>query len=96
MKFGSRSYSMRHNLLRIVTQAVMSCITATKRAVQMVSNIDFPFVAFVPSEPAYCVTSVTEVKEFIEQLRARYVLALNPGWFKQLGIGVTPKGRYEV
>lgn len=63
----------------------------------MVKDIDFPFIAWVPGggEP-YAVTDVDGFKLFIGMLGAKYVLALNPGWLQQLGIGVSKGGSYEV
>ncbi|MGJ8639089.1 MAG: anthrax toxin-like adenylyl cyclase domain-containing protein [Opitutaceae bacterium] len=62
----------------------------------MVSDIDFPFVAFIPDRPAVCVQDVCELKEFLASLSFEFVLSLNPGWHQQLGIGVSAGGSYEV
>lgn len=63
----------------------------------LVDDIDFPFIAWMPGEVApYAACNVDDFKELISSLRQRYVLALNPGWLRQLGIGVSAKGSYEV
>ena len=62
----------------------------------MVSNIDFPCIAFVPHEEPFCVGDVGDLKTFLASLRHQYVLGLNPGWHRQLGIGVSMGGSYEV
>jgi hypothetical protein len=63
----------------------------------LVNDIDFPFIAWVPGlSVAYAVRGVGEFKEFIGLLKSDYVLALNPGWLRQLGIGVSRGGSYEV
>lgn len=61
-----------------------------------ISSIDFPFIAFVPHRPAFCVNDVEDLREFIFELGFKYVLSLNPGWFKQLGIGASSGGSYIV
>lgn len=62
-----------------------------------VDAIDFPFIAWVPgkAEPV-AVSDVGDFKSFIGSLRSEYVLALNPGWLRQLGVGVSRGGSYEV
>ncbi len=62
----------------------------------MVSSIDFPCIAFVPNEEPRCVTSTGDLKTFLTSLSFRYVIGLNPGWHRQLGIGVSQGGSYEV
>lgn len=63
----------------------------------LVTDIDFPFIAFVPGiKSPYCVESVDGFKQFIGLLRGQYVLSMNPGWFRQLGISVSSGGSYEV
>lgn len=63
----------------------------------MVNDIDFPFIAWVPGEKApRAVRNVGEFKEFIKQLNFKYVLALNPGWLRELGFGVSGGGSYEA
>jgi len=62
----------------------------------MVSSIDFPCIAFVPGVEPYCIESVGDLRQFLPELSFKYVLALNPGWHRQLGIGVSKGGSYEV
>lgn len=62
----------------------------------MVSSIDFPFVAFVPGKTAYRIMDVSDLKEFIRLLNHKYVISLNPGWQRQLGIDVSAGGSYTV
>lgn len=63
----------------------------------LVKEIDFPFIAWVPGKFApFAVRNVAEFKEFIQSLEFKYVLALNPGWFRELGFGVSRGGSYEV
>jgi hypothetical protein len=63
----------------------------------LVNDIDFPFIAWVPGHPApYAVSTPDDFKAFIRLLNFKYVLALNPGWLRQLGFGVSPGGSYEV
>ncbi|MGC4081984.1 MAG: anthrax toxin-like adenylyl cyclase domain-containing protein [Vicinamibacterales bacterium] len=62
----------------------------------MVSSIDFPCIAFVPGAAAYCIENTTDLMRFVGILAFRYVITLNPGWFKQLGITVSHVGHYEV
>jgi hypothetical protein len=62
-----------------------------------VSSIDYPFIAFVPGQlEAYCVMNTSDFKTFIGSLMMAYVITLNPGWQRQLGIGVSKGGSYEV
>lgn len=63
----------------------------------LINDIDFPFIAWVPgkTEP-YAAQNPGDFKELIALLKTDYVLALNPGWFRQLGIGVSKGGSYEV
>ncbi|MBB6096130.1 hypothetical protein HNQ60_005021 [Povalibacter uvarum] len=63
----------------------------------LVNDIDFPFIAWIPGKPRpYAARNVSEFKELIALLKGEYVLALNPGWLKPLGIGVSGGGSYEV
>ena len=67
----------------------------------MVSDIDFPCVAFVPEggskeTGAFCVESVSDLKELLSRLSFHYVLGLNPGWHRELGISISKGGNYEV
>ena len=63
----------------------------------LVKEIDFPFIGWIPDRPEpYAVQDVGDFKAFIAELQGRYVLALNPGWLRQLGIGVSRGGSYEV
>ena len=63
----------------------------------LVKDIDFPFIAWVPTHAQpYAVCNVADFKAFISMLKFEYVLALNPGWFRQLGFGVSRGGSYEV
>lgn len=62
----------------------------------MVSSIDFPCIAFVPNEQPFCVENSNDLKLFLASLEAKYVLGLNPGWYRELGIGVSSGGSYEV
>lgn len=62
-----------------------------------VSNIDFPFIAFVPGQAdAYCVENVSDFKKLIAGLSARYVMTFNAGWHREFGIAVSNKGNYEI
>ena len=61
-----------------------------------VSDIDFPCVAFVPNKSAFLIENVGDLKMFIGMLGAGYVLGLNPGWHRQLGIDVSQGGSYVV
>ncbi len=62
-----------------------------------VDDIDFPAILWVPgeSEPV-AVCNVGDLKRLIGDLRFQYQLVLNPGWFRELGIGVSMGGSYEV
>jgi len=62
----------------------------------MVSSIDFPCIAFTPGKPACCIENTNDLKGFLSALSFEYVLGLNPGWHRQLGIGVSKGGSYEV
>lgn len=63
----------------------------------MVNDIDFPFIAWIPGQTApRSVANVSEFKSFIASLSTEYVLALNPGWLRQLGFGVSMGGSYEI
>ena len=63
----------------------------------LITSIDYPFVAFVPGQAeAYCVRNTSDFKTFIGSLMTAYVITLNPGWQRQLGIGVSKGGSYEV
>ena len=63
----------------------------------LVDDIDFPFIAWIPQKNApVAVRTVSEFKVFISQLKFEYTLVLNPGWFKDLGFGVSMGGSYEV
>ncbi|WP_342360251.1 anthrax toxin-like adenylyl cyclase domain-containing protein [Terrarubrum flagellatum] len=63
----------------------------------MISNIDFPFIAFVPGQTeAYCVENTGDFKRFIGGLTARYVVSLNAGWHREMGVSVSHQGHYEV
>jgi len=63
----------------------------------MITSIDFPCIVFVPGVPdAYCVESVPDLKALISDLMFKYVITLNPGWHRQLGISVSKGGSYEV
>lgn len=63
----------------------------------MVNDIDFPFIAWVPGRmQPYSAQNVSDFKQFIAELKNEYVLAMNPGWLKHLGIGVSAGGSYEV
>lgn len=62
----------------------------------MVSSIDFPCIAFTPGKPATLVENTNDLKLFLAALSFDYVLGLNPGWHRQLGIGVSQGGSYEV
>lgn len=54
-----------------------------------VTAIEFPFIAFVPKrQTPYTVSNVTELKEFLGELKFEYFVPFNPGWHKQLGIDV--------
>ncbi|WP_248806660.1 CyaA/EF/ExoY family adenylyl cyclase toxin [Pseudomonas sp. MWU13-2100] len=62
----------------------------------LVYDIDFPCLFFTPHEEAYCARSVQDLKQLLRQLSFDYVLGLNPGWHRQLGLTMSPKGHYEV
>jgi hypothetical protein len=63
----------------------------------MISSIDFPFIAFVPDQAeAYCIENTVDFKTFIGSLMMKYVMTFNAGWHRQLGIGVSKDGSYEV
>lgn len=62
----------------------------------MVSSIDFPCVVFVPDAKPYCLQGTFDLKVLILDLRFRYVITLNPGWQRQLGIDVSSQGNYIV
>lgn len=63
----------------------------------LVNDIDFPFIAWIPGKSVpYAAQDTTDFKELISLLNSEYVLALNPGWFKQLGFGVSKGGSYEI
>jgi len=61
-----------------------------------VSSIDFPFIAFVPKQSPYCVQNVSDFKKFIMGLQWNWVITLNPGWHRELGISVSAGGSYTV
>lgn len=62
----------------------------------MVSSIDFPAIAFVPRREATLIENAGDLKQFIGSLMFEYVIGLNPGWHRQLGISVSAGGNYEV
>jgi hypothetical protein len=62
----------------------------------MVSDIDFPFIAFVPHRQPFCASSPADFKELIGVLAMRYVMTFNPGWQRQLGFTVSEGGSYVV
>jgi len=63
----------------------------------LVNDIDFPFIAWIPGTALpYAVCNPAEFKEFISLLGFDYVLALNPGWLRQLGISTGTSGAYTV
>lgn len=62
----------------------------------LVSDIDFPCLFFTPREEAYCARNVHDVKHLLSVLSFDYVLGLNPGWHRQLGLTVSREGHYEV
>ena len=62
----------------------------------MISSIDFPCIVFVPKVLPYLVTNIPELKELICALNFDYVISLNPGWQRQLGIIVSKGGSYTV
>ena len=67
-----------------------------------VTEVDFPVIAFVPSEayrhyPPYGLRNTEDLRLFIRDvLRFQYYVTFNPCWHRQLGIDVTPAGNYEV
>jgi len=62
-----------------------------------VSSMDLPFIAFIPGETMpYCADSVDDFKMLLAKLRMQYVASFNAGWYKQLGMSVTPQGSFEV
>jgi hypothetical protein len=62
----------------------------------MVSSIDFPCIAFVPKRTPTLVENTGDLKQFLAELSFEFVLGLNPGWHRQLGIGVSMGGSYTV
>ncbi len=62
----------------------------------LVSDIDFPCLFFTPDEEAYCARNVQDLKQLLCLLNFDYVLGLNPGWHRQLGVGVSREGHYEI
>src|SRR5262249_4700388 len=51
----------------------------------LIKEIDFPFIAWIPGTAAPVgVRDVADFKSLIAMLGTDYVLALNPGWFRQL------------
>jgi hypothetical protein len=62
-----------------------------------VSNVDYPFIAFVPDSPeAYCVQTTSDFKDLLRILHMEYVITFNPGWHSQLGFMVSNDGNYTV
>lgn len=63
----------------------------------LVNDIDFPFIGWIPgkSQP-YAVCNTSEFKEFIALLDFDYMLNLNPGWLRQLGVMTGTSGAYTV
>ena len=62
-----------------------------------VTEMDLPFIAFIPGEKQpYCADSIADFKELLVKLGTKYVASFNAGWYRQLGMSVTPKGSYEV
>jgi len=62
-----------------------------------VRDIDFPAVAFIPGQMQAHVANVSEFGELVGVLlRGNFVLSLNPGWQRELGISVTTQGNYEA
>ncbi|NWD73894.1 hypothetical protein HX890_07135 [Pseudomonas gingeri] len=62
----------------------------------LVSDIDFPCLFFTPHAQAYCARNVHDLKQLLSLLSFEYVLGLNPGWHRQLGLSVSREGHYEV
>ncbi|WP_040071612.1 anthrax toxin-like adenylyl cyclase domain-containing protein [Pseudomonas batumici] len=62
----------------------------------LVTDIDFPSLFFIPGEEAHCVGNVHELKQLLCVLGFDYVLGLNPGWHRQLGLTMTRQGHYEI
>ena len=63
----------------------------------LVSGVDYPFIAFVPNDSQpYCIQNMVDFRTFIGALRMKYVITLNAGWHRQLGISVSSQGNYEV
>ena len=61
-----------------------------------VYDIDFPCLFFTPHEDAYCAQTVQDLKQLLSMLSFNYVLGLNPGWHRQLGLTVSRGGHYEA
>ena len=62
----------------------------------LVADIDFPCLFFIPHEDAGCAGSVHDLKQLLRELSFDYVLGLNPGWHRQLGLTVSREGSYEI
>lgn len=70
-----------------------------------ISRIDLPraatpdtekVVAFVPEKSAFCVETIGDLRELIKELGFEYVVSMNPGWFRDLGIAASSGGSYIV
>jgi len=61
-----------------------------------ISNIDFPCIFYIPHERAWYAENVNDFKSILKALDFKYVMGLNPGWYRQLGINTSMRGNYEV
>lgn len=67
-----------------------------------VTQIEDNVIGWVPgqNEPYGLREDTSDFRDFIASLRSQYVLSLNPGWFRELGIGASsgssrhPQGSY--
>ena len=63
----------------------------------MVDEVEMDFIAFIPNQAqARYVANMQDFFEFQREVLRGYQLMINPGWGRQLGIGATPGGSWEV
>lgn len=61
-----------------------------------VFDIDFPCLFFIPHKNACYVNNTVDLRQLLSVLEFKYVLGLNPGWHRQLGLSVSMAGYYEI